>query len=794
MSKGKSRKEAVRVRMEDGLNTEQRLQEWGAAAELLYAPYSPVHQPPSNKEPHAFLVARRIATVMARLNELCQREAEVLMTPREALLDLADIIRFGLVSFHREVVLGQLDSTEIAAVLAEYIAQRKAPQAGVIEGLHVIAWVSVKLRVEMFLQQLRMRLKAEIDSCPTDMRSEEQVAALNTTIILLNDFEASYDNLLVTFPCVQLMDSAPEAAEQLMPVLSMQYYQLAQWVELVENSTLQSPNMTNNGKSSTKVQSIDRESSTVTIRRKDLTSPWGLIFNECGRLVGVDIALRSASAEGEELHRLLRCTTEGASVVAINSTEVPDILPDGAQEVLEIIRYNTSEYKRITMKLKSDTFKQLHVRQLAFFLPNQGGEGSSGQRAMIVLHRPDRYMPWGFDFSEDLVVQHIPTHNLSTGAKIFFSEYKGTVVLLAVNGVEVTTPNQAAALCAHPETVVLNLVVLTPAMMGLRRKSTSVGQQETTSAFISPGIETTHTHTNTNTATMTMTTPLVGEKTLTPSGTPTNKKKSRKSNRKKAEVHAEDVDAAVDVAEANEAEELTAEPPQTAEEEDVKETYPAVADEDTAEEPEQKQIVQEQQEKLKLLQEQEQQQQEEEEARERERQLLRLQEEERRQREEQLRQEQEKENERQLLEEQEKKKKEQQKREVEDEKDHPVAEVSDSTSLPEPLVMPNDTTIELLTPSEMIIRRESTDKKWGLTLESIGGGLDRAVRMTGLPSLASKHDLRRRHPFYKTFQKPPVKTEWRIQSVNGTPASKAPELLDIMRRSLIMRIKFFKGR
>ncbi|ORC90615.1 uncharacterized protein TM35_000084130 [Trypanosoma theileri] len=819
MPKGQSsRKEAVRVRMEDGLSTEQRLQQWGAAAELLYAPHSPVHQPPSHKEPHAFLVARRIATVMARLNELCQKEAEVLMTPREALLELADIIRFGLVSFHKEVVLGQLDQREIAAVLAEYIAHRTAPQAGVVEGLHVIAWISVKLRVEMFLQQLRMRLKVELENSHSGgIRSEEQVVALNTTIILANDFETSYDNLLVTFPCVQLMDSAPEAAEQLMPVLSKQYYQLAQWVELVENTTLQSPNTSKDENSSTKVQSIDRESSTVVIRRTDLTSPWGLIFNECGRLVDVDISLRSASAEGEELHRLLRCTTEGASVIAINSTTVPNILPDGAEEVLEIIKNTTSEYKRITMKLESNTFKQLHIQQLAFFLPNQGGEGSSGQRAILVLHRPDRNMPWGFNFSEDLVVQHIPAHNMSINAKTFFSEYQGTVVLLAVNGVEVTTPIQADALCIHSETIVLNLVVLTPAMIGLRRRPThgkeTVLIQQQQQKYPTREIITE--------------TPLVGETTLTRS--PNQKKKTRKSPRKKTEVHAEDVDAAMDVAytaEANEAEELSVEPPKTAEEEDVKETYPAVADEDTAEEQEQKQIelqqqLKEEQEKEKqreqqLLQEQkerEEHQLKEEQEKQREQQLLQeqkereeqqLKEEQEKQREQQLLQEQKKkqqqekqQQEKQLIQEQEKKKPQQQqqlKEEEEEERDHPVAEVTDSNSTPEPLVMPNDTTIELLTPNEMIIRRESTDKKWGLTLESIGGGLDRSVRMTGLPLLASKHDIRRRHPFYKTFQKPPVKTDWRIQSVNGTPASKAQELLDIMRRSLIMRIKFFKGR
>ncbi|RNC52528.1 hypothetical protein TcCL_ESM10229, partial [Trypanosoma cruzi] len=132
MSKSRPRKHRCVAQMEDGLTASQRLQQWGAAAELLYAPNSPINQPPSPKEPHTFLVARRIATVMARLNDLCQRESEVLLTPRDALLELADIVRFALVSFHKEVVTGQLDRAQVASVLAEYVAHRTAPQAGMV--------------------------------------------------------------------------------------------------------------------------------------------------------------------------------------------------------------------------------------------------------------------------------------------------------------------------------------------------------------------------------------------------------------------------------------------------------------------------------------------------------------------------------------------------------------------------------------------------------------------------------------------------------------------------------------
>ncbi|KEG12105.1 hypothetical protein DQ04_02001080 [Trypanosoma grayi] len=698
MPRDQARKHTFTATMEDGLTTWQRLQQWGAAAELLYAPHSPVNQPPSLKEPHTFLVARRIATVMARLNELCQKEAEVVLTPRDALVELADIVRFALVSFHREVVVGQLGRADIAAVLAEYVANRTAPQAGVVEGLHVITWVSVKLRVEMFVEQLRKRLALELGGDVSNRHTPQQLAALRTTVTLLSDFEASYDNALVTFPCVQLMDTTPEAAEQLMSILLRHYYQLAEWVDQVESSTLQPPI------TGTWVQSVSRETATVVLRRTDVTSPWGMLFNECGRLVGIDVTLRSTSAEGEELHQLLRGTTQGTTVVAVNSTTVPGVMPDGASGVIELIASATKSNKRLVVKLAPDTLKQPKVHQLAFLVPNQGGEGSSGQRATLVLYRPDRRLPWGCEFTESLVVSNVPKRALLESAKNFFSEYKGRVGLLAVNGVEVTNASQAEALCADTETIVLNLVLVSPAINDHRRSA----KTHTISTTLSPK--------------------LIGEARETPlveTGTarfPEQKKrKSPKKQQKKGEpLNAEEVDAAADAmyaADANEAEELTAEPEPLAEEDDVKETYPMVADEEAT--PEEVVVADaEQQEGV----------------------------------------------------------------------------VAAAAETPNPLVLSDNVKIELLTPSEMVIHRNSASRKWGLTLESAGDGADRTLRITQLLELASRRDPRRRHPFYKTFEKPPVKTEWRIESVNGTPVSKSPELLDIMRRSLTMRIKFFRGR
>ncbi|RNF23839.1 hypothetical protein TcG_01191 [Trypanosoma cruzi] len=702
MSKSRPRKHRCVAQMEDGMTASQRLQQWGAAAELLYAPNSPINQPPSPKEPHTFLVARRIATVMARLNDLCQKESEVLLTPRDALLELADIVRFALVSFHKEVVTGQLDRAQVASVLAEYVAHRTAPQAGMVEGLHVIAWVSIKLRVELFLEQLRRRLNMELESSHNNQRTAQQVGALRTTLTLLNDFESFYDNILVTFPCVQLMDTTPDAAEQMMPILSRQYYQLADWVVLVEVCTTQPPI------TETWVQSVDREASTVVLRRTDIASPWGLIFNQCGQIVDIDTSLRSVSEEGEELHRLLCCTTEGAKIVAVNSTTIPDISSVGAEEVLEIFKNATKSNKRIAIQLANGALKQPSVQQLAFLLPNQGGEGSSGQRATLVLHRPDRSMPWGCELTEELIVSGLPKRCTSVRARNFLADYRGRVALMAVNGVEVTTVAQAEALCAHTETIVMNFVVVAPSMAERSKGSLS---EKVSLALTQDQIEKVREK------------PLLGEKSAKQSGE--RKKKTKSQQQRKQHENAEDLDAKADdvyTADANEAEELTAEPEKHAEEDDVKETYPMVADDEAT--PDDTSGME-----GKL-------------------------------------QEGSKETER----------------------------LPAAGETPEPLVLPNNVTIELLTPEEMVIRRDSNEVKWGLSLESIGEGAERIMRIRAFPDLPSKRDARRKHPFYKTFMKPPMKTEWRVQSINGVPSLRAAELLDIMRRALRMRIQFFKGR
>lgn len=299
---------------------------------------------------------------------------------------------------------------------------------------------------------------------------------------------------------------------------------------------------------------------------------------------------------------------------------------------------------------------------------------------------------------------------MSVEAKSFFADYRGRVGLMAVNGVEVTTFMQAEALCSNTETIVLHFVVSTPAMARRGRVPLFVNAEPTLSQKqIEEAAET----------------PLVNQTHATRIAERKKKPKSAEESTTKDQQqvslreNAEDLDAAVDVAytaHANEAEELTAEPERPAEEDDVKETYPAVADEEVAPDA----VLGSDEAKTTAA----------------------------------------------------------------------TATATVAADAPKPLVMPNNVTIDLLTPTEMVIRRDSTKENWGLKLESSEKGEQKAMRLLSLTKLLPKRDARRSHPFFKLFREPPGKTEWRIQSVNKTPVSRAKDLLDMMRQSLKMHIKF----
>ncbi|RNF25123.1 uncharacterized protein Tco025E_02317 [Trypanosoma conorhini] len=105
-----------------------------------------------------------------------------------------------------------------------------------------------------------------------------------------------------------------------------------------------------------------------------------------------------------------------------------------------------------------------------------------------------------------------------------------------------------------------------------------------------------------------------------------------------------------------------------------------------------------------------------------------------------------------------------------------------------PLKFPNDVTLNLLTLDEMVLSRQSAAKKWGLSMEKVGTESGRTIRVVGLPLIMDPR--RRQHPFHRLFTS--RKGDWIIMSVNGTPATRLPEVMDIMKHALHMQIKFHR--
>lgn len=408
-------------------------------------------------EEYSVTVARRVSTILSRLSRLADPQSLLVMTPRAVLLALMDIVRHGLLMGLPDGMrhVGR-DIDSHAAAFHLYISSRRVPIASMAEGLHTITYVSVKLRFEMVMLQLRARLEEEMRAAT----KEEELAALLVTETLLEDFVVVYNNVLLTIPAGRCI-SVPQAS-MLLPTIIRYYYQLGDWVMCTANVSSVSP------LSLTRVTrvSCDDEKGVVDIelRRPAPDTPWGLLFNEKSRLIGMDVSMR-VHDKARELHALLRCTQTGATIVAVNETPVRASDLDFSHEALTAIHDASVNRKRIKLTAKAAGFKAA-IRnvpvEVAFSLPPQGGEGASGQRASLLLHRLAAEVPWRFSIDEHLHWIHPPLAMLSDECKSFVRQYSRRLRLLAVNGVEIFSAPQAVELVQQVEAVLLELVVLPP--------------------------------------------------------------------------------------------------------------------------------------------------------------------------------------------------------------------------------------------------------------------------------------------------------------------------------------------
>ncbi|KAG5471633.1 hypothetical protein LSCM4_03184 [Leishmania orientalis] len=418
---------------------------------------------------YSVLLARKIGTMVARLNELSSPTSQVVLTPRMVLCELMDIVRQALYASLPPEMQRSAPPTDKAAVAKEFhscVSSRKVPMDCAVEGLYVVSYVSVKLRVELVALQLQRRIREELAKKRVET-CEASVAALVVTQTLLEDFVGVYNNIMLTVPIIKAAvreGNADEAAQRLAPVYPQYFYQLCDWV-LVLESTMSTPPI-----SYTQVKriAIDEQKGTVVVDlyRPTLETPWGLLLNEQGALVDIDVSLR-VFEKARELHNLLQATPQGASIVKIKDLVVgPVVNGDYAtytHQLLQALQSATEGRKTVQIMLESSALKaeaRSLPTEVTFLAPPQGGEGTSGQRVTLVLRRQSTSVEWGFTVDEQLY-WHAPSPRiLSASANEFVRDYGKHLRLLAVNGVEALHMTQVQLLIEAVETVVLELLVM----------------------------------------------------------------------------------------------------------------------------------------------------------------------------------------------------------------------------------------------------------------------------------------------------------------------------------------------
>ncbi|KPI84812.1 hypothetical protein ABL78_6140 [Leptomonas seymouri] len=439
----------------------------------------------ASRDELSIIVARRIGTMVARLNSLSAPASQVVLTPRMVLCELMDIVRQAFYASLPESMQKGAPPTDKAGVVQQfntYASTRQIPLEAAVEGLYTVSYVSVKLRVELVALQLRRRIQDELQKKDTQS-SEGSVAALVVTETLLEDFMTIYNNIVLTLPITKAAAAgrphgdtaaASAAAERLVPVFLQYFYQLCDWV-LVLESTMKGPVL-----SYTQVKrlSVDEQRGAVVVdlHRPTPQSAWGLLLNEQGCLVDIDVSLR-VFEKAKQLHHLLQAAPQGAHITKINDQLIPPFRQGNyaayAQKVLETLQAVAATRKNVQLSLQSSAFKaaaRTLPTEVAFVAPPQGGEGTSGQRVTLVLRRQSTAADWGFTVDERLYWHPPPTRILSDASKRFVRDYGKHLRLLAVNGVEALHTTQVGLLMDLAETVVLELLVM-PSFAENRRGS-----------------------------------------------------------------------------------------------------------------------------------------------------------------------------------------------------------------------------------------------------------------------------------------------------------------------------------
>ncbi|EKG07032.1 hypothetical protein TCSYLVIO_001844 [Trypanosoma cruzi] len=861
--------------LEDALATWERLRQWTDLNNYLCVlRSSPFYRHShSERDPYSLRLARRVAEVMDSLTARADLPVDEDVTPRGALLALANDVRLAFsplpVAYYYEMGAtcaspqespfskidpaalnknGNSAARTVDAVSSEgslplydwntAIMNRSVSGTMIMEGLHVLTCPSVQLRIELAIARLRQRVKEELvggvnwDAFP---HTPKELQALRVTTMLLDDFEALYRRLLVTFPCARAMGSS-HVPVALLPLAYEQYYQLGDWVLETE--------ITSRTKPGAWVQSFEPKKMQFTLLRPGKHSHWGLRFNQSGKLVGLSAVVRSATIVGDKLHQFMQASKGGLSPIACNlkKTDFNNLDSTQAAEKLDAL---TPTQKRLFIKVQPVSDSIPTVEQLAFYStqpeasqPQQQQESQNLPVATLVLHRDNFSVSWDLAITRKLVVMSVPSGILSPEAKAFFARYSTRVRIFGINGVEMVSAAQVEALSSTVNTIVLDLQIIPPSSSLLTPQE--VGQQEERAPPAASRVNSSETEDQCGSGRpgsedvailescgrhpQAAPSKAVVASTSNPLLTRVEDRRSRpnpklRDKKEKTIVGHEipmdpprEILSNATVASSAQEQECTTpsrplgkETPkragtsgvnlQKALEETIlrevdrstlseqplvpifsghlktkKELYVPDAKEeatDNADTPARghctgNHVVKSTPvaavlcddftpsldadgpgERVPKA-----------EANEASPPPLSSQSEEREQQEQQ-----------------------------------PPVELSGAAAVTaSPLKFPNDVTLNLLTLDEMFLSRQSAEKKWGLSMERVGQDASRAIRVVGLPLVMDPQQLQ--HPFHKLFTS--HKGGWSIMSVNGTPAARLPEVMDIMKHALHMQIKFHR--
>ncbi|KAH9600499.1 hypothetical protein LSM04_002629 [Trypanosoma melophagium] len=440
-------------------------------------------------------VSRVQGVILRELRRTLENEPK--LTPKETLYAIQKSVMLAfascIVSSDLETLVpitSDEEAVDPMARLENIFAERNACAKAVASLGAVLSTGIVRDTFGEACKRLEARLASEEHSNINSKRTKNSKFALGATkkntqdlVQLRNALITAFDAISTPFyengtkPLANSSTSDASAAD----LTVESYYSLLGWVLMLQPerlhleaihstvSPIQKPREA--VEQFAKVTSYNPSTGEVTIVRAKPTSKWGLMINAGGTLIGLENSLRNATSSGGELYSAIQQQKDGLAIFNINGRSIrssksekedtPEAKASRMGKILEVLRQSDLEISLTLTKVE----KHGEPREVAFDLIDQGGEGTSGQQAALILRRPCTEVQWqltlrlcseGFfvldDFSSSL--------QLSKEAEKFLSTHRGHLLITHVNGCAITNNKFLMDLISSSVYLVLRLRVV----------------------------------------------------------------------------------------------------------------------------------------------------------------------------------------------------------------------------------------------------------------------------------------------------------------------------------------------